>query len=123
MSNFKIDFFELMFLAEVCIPPTPIARAVFFENLSNIYYNQMSDDERKRAFEWITKKENFKLASHEEDCQLFYARFNPDNQYRVSCFYNGKREVHDCFKFNNKYHISKTTSICEEYIKSVEKFC
>ena len=53
MSEFKIDFFELMFLAEVCIPQVPIARAMFFENMSDTYYHQMSPDERIKAFEWI----------------------------------------------------------------------
>ena len=30
MSTFEIDFFELAILAEACIPPRPIARAMFW---------------------------------------------------------------------------------------------
>ena len=45
MSEFKIDFFELAFLAEACIPPVPIARAMFFADLSDKYYHQMTQEE------------------------------------------------------------------------------
>jgi hypothetical protein len=116
MSEFKIDFFELMFLAEACIPPRPIARAMFFQDMSDKYYHQMTDNERNRAFEWLTKNDYFKL--EEEDCHLFFARFNPKNQYKVSCFHHGKAQEIDCFRFNDKYHTSKNTSVNEEYIKS-----
>ena len=37
MSTFQIDFFELAFLAEACIPPVPIARASFFADLSDTF--------------------------------------------------------------------------------------
>ena len=32
----KISFKELIVLAEVCIPPVPIARYMFFDNLSDL---------------------------------------------------------------------------------------
>ena len=115
MSGFKIDFFELLFLAEVCIPPKPIARSVFFDNLSDKYYHQMSNDERVRFFEFLSPKLNMR----NDDCQHFYARFNPKNQYLVKTTYNGKTEEMIVYSFNDKYHISKDSSINEDYIDSV----
>lgn len=112
---FKIDFFELMFLAEVCIPPRPIARAMFWGNLCDVHYYAMSEEEKIRAFEWLQPK----LDLENEDCRLFFARFNPKNQYLVSCFHNGKAEEIQCFRFNEKYHTSKNQSVNEQYIKSV----
>ena len=33
-----IDFFEFSFLVESCIPPSPIARAYFWQNVIDKYY-------------------------------------------------------------------------------------
>lgn len=118
MSEFKIDFIEFVFLVEACLPPRPIARAMFFQEVSDKYYHQMTDNERNKLFAWLTRNPRFKMA--EEDCQVFYDRFNPKNQYRVRTLYNGKEEVTDCFAHKGQYHTSKTTSILEEYIQSVE---
>ena len=119
MSEFKIDFFELCFLAETCIPPRPIARAMFWDKLINEYYYQLSDDESDKLFEWICKNTYFDLFN--EECKWFYDRFNPDNQYQVKTFYEGNEELKNCFLHNGKYHISKTQSIYEKYIVSVTK--
>ena len=119
MSEFKIDFFELCFLAEACIPPRPIARAMFWDKLINQYYFQLSEDESDRLFEWMRKSSCFDLKN--EDCKWFYDRFNPDNQYRVKTLYDGKDDVKDCFLHDGKYYLNKTQSIYEKYIVSVTK--
>jgi len=33
MNKFEIEFDELCFLTEACIPPVPIARAMFWEDM------------------------------------------------------------------------------------------
>lgn len=119
MSKFTIDFFELLFLAEGCIPPRPIARAMFFQNMTDLYYSQMSEDERQRAFKWITEKDSFNLEN--EDCRVFFARFNPNNQYTVKTEFEGKKEIHTCFRYNDEYHISKSTRIEQKFIIDVTK--
>lgn len=119
MSKIEIDFFELAFLAETCIPPTPIARGVFWDRLINDIYHLLTDNERKRLFEWIIKNNRFD--KNNKDCQWFYARFNPQNQYEVSCFYKGKPDVIKAFLKDDLYWTNKTTSIIPEYIKLVTK--
>ena len=117
--KFSIDFFELSFLAEACIPPRPIARAMFWDKLIDEHYHQMLPSERNRLFSWITTNSSF--SKENEDCRLFYARFNPNNQYKVTCFHNGKAGEVDCFRFNEKYCTAKNRYINEEYITKVEK--
>lgn len=119
MSKFTIDFFELSFLAEACIPPRPIARSMFWYDLIDKHYNIMSVSERNRLFEWIQKNSNFDLKN--EDCQWFYDRFNPDNQFDVHTDFKKKKEVVECFKHNDKYYIKRNTFIAEEYIDRVDK--
>jgi hypothetical protein len=114
MSNFTIDFFELAFLVEACIPPRPIARSMFFDDVSDIHYHKMTKEERQRLFDWISPK----LDLENENCRYFYARFNPKNQYLLSCFYHRKTEEIECFRFDDRYHTSKNTFINPEYIKS-----
>lgn len=115
MSTFKIDFFELMFLAEVCIPKRPIARAMFWIDLCDKHYHTMSPDEREKAFEWLSPK----LDLDEEDCRYFFARFNPKNQYKIITTYKGKSETIMCFLFNEKYYTQKNKYICSDYIDMI----
>ena len=123
MSRFNIDFFEFSFLVEACIPPRPIARAMFWDDVIDKHYNTLTDNERGRLFEWINRNPCMQDGIEEgnEDCLLFNARFNPDNQYKVHTNYNDKLEVYDAFKLNDRYYIKKNTSIEDKYIVKVDK--
>jgi hypothetical protein len=118
MAQITIDFFELAFLAESCIPPRPIARSSFWHRLINEIHNQLSVNERERLFEIIVKNTFFDKEN--EECQWFYARFNPKNQFWVSCFHEGKASTIQCFRKDDSYWTSKTRFVNEQYIKSVE---
>jgi hypothetical protein len=114
---FFIDFFELMFLAESIIPPRPIARSKRFDNFSERHYHKMNENQRLQFFEHVQKCHGFNLEN--EQCRHFFARFNPKNQYLVSCFYNGKAEAIVCYMFDEKYRTEKNRFVNREYIKSV----
>ena len=116
-NKFVIDFFELAFLTEACLPPSPIARHCFFMNVIDKHYHKMNWEQRKHFFQWIGKKLNME---HEES-QIFYARFNPDNQFNVTTFYDGIKANVEAFLFKNKYWISSNKSVNDDYIESVEK--
>jgi hypothetical protein len=120
-GKYSIDFFELMFLAEACIPPVPIARGCFWKDLIDIHYNKMSQSEKKRAYQWISERENFKrsINNGDEDCKLFEARFNPDNQYKITVIYDEKISAHEAFLLDEEYHVNSKTRIDKEYIKEV----
>ena len=122
MSKFKIDFFELLFLAEACIPPSPIARATFWQNLTNVYYEQMTDNERSRLFSFMNRNEIYQESLlFQEDTQIFHARFDPNNQYLVKYNYNGEsREIHTFFR-NGKYWTFSTRLINEDFITEIIK--
>jgi hypothetical protein len=122
MSNFTIDFFELAFLAEACIPPNPIARTMFWQRLTNVYWEQMSEEERDRLFEWLNRNDNYKQSlEKEEETQIFHARFDPDNQYMVHTTMNGKDDVNRVFKYKDLYYVRSNSWITPEFITKVEK--
>jgi hypothetical protein len=124
MSTFQIEFFELACLAEACIPPRAIARAMFWQSLTDKYWYQLTEGERIHLFEWLQKSWVYEESlKKEEDTQEFHARFDPDNQYMVKTFYEGKEDAHQrAFKMGDRYYIKRNTWISEEYIVSVEKF-
>jgi hypothetical protein len=123
-KKFKIDFFELAFLVEACIPPVPIARGMLWDEVINEYYHQMTPEERIRLWEWLNKNHNYKyqLEKGNEEVEVFEARFNPDNQYRLVT----KEKTYDTFKIGEEYYIiyypgsRRTSIVLEEGIK-IEK--
>ena len=122
MSNFTIDFFELAFLAEACIPPNPIARTMFWQHLTDVYWEQMSEEEREHLFEWLNRNDNYKRSlEKEEETQIFHARFDPDSQYMVHTTMNGKDDVNRAFKYKDLYYVKRNSWITPEFITKVEK--
>ena len=123
MSTFTIDFFELAFLAEACIPPRPIARTYFWHNLTDRYWEQMTEGERIHLFEWLQKNNWYEESlAKEEDTQVFHARFNPDNQYMVKYDFQGDKNEKRAFKMGDRYYVGRNTWVAEEYITEVTKF-
>ena len=122
MSKFEIDFFELAFLAEACIPQVPIARAMFWQHLTDKYWDQMTEYERDQLFDWMNRNERYKesLEKH-EDTQVFHARFDPDNQYKVYTTFNRKDASYRTFKMNGLYYTKRNQWISPESITKVEK--
>lgn len=118
-NNFTIDFFELMFLSESVIPPNPIARSMCFDDFSEIHYHKMSENQRLQFFEHVKNCNGFSLQN--EQCRHFFARFNPKNQYLVSCFHNGKAEEIQCYMFDEEYRTSKNRFANRDYIKSITR--
>lgn len=123
MSKFTIDFFELAFLGEACIPPKPIARTMFWQDLTNKYWHQMTEGERIHLFEWINRNSWYQESLEKEDDTItFHARYNPDNQYMVNTLHEGKEEEHRAFKMGDRYYVGTTTFITEECITKTTKF-
>jgi hypothetical protein len=116
-KKFVIGFFELMFLTEACLPQSTIARNTFFMDVIDAHYHKMNWEQRKHLFTWIGKKLNMEY----EESQIFYARFNPDNQFNLNTSYQGKKENVEAFLLNGNYYISSSQRVNNDYIKSVEK--
>ncbi len=116
-NRFSIDFFEFSFLVEACIPPVPIARGAFWEDVINKYYYVLTQDERNELFKWITGHFNFD--KNNNDCLLFKARFDPKNQYIVK-IKGDVKEVKECFMWGGNYHTAINKYINPEKIIEVK---
>lgn len=126
-KQFSIDFTEFCFLIEACIPSRPIAKSMFWDEVINDYYHQMTNGQRKKIFNWINRNMHFEeaLKKGNKQCIAFNARFNPENQYLVHYTYDGKKDSVKCFKIDNtyyiEYHLSRNEYISNIFIDKVEK--
>ena len=129
MSNFTIDHFAYSVLLEACIPQTPIGRASIWKNAIDKTYFLMSFEEREKLFNWIQLNPRFNLENN--DCKVFYDRYNPDNQYVIT-YEDSTTKVDckvDCFAFKHKspfdnqehYYTSSDTYIADDYVTKVKK--
>jgi hypothetical protein len=119
-KKFKIDFFEFSFLVEACIPEQPIARSMFWDEVINVYYHEMTKDERVKLYKWINRNFQFEkeLNKGNKQCIAFNARFNPDNQYLVHYTFNDKKDTVECFKIGDTYYTEYYTSR-QQYISNI----
>lgn len=122
-ESFIIDFYELGFLAQACIPPKPIARSMFWLRLIDVIYYQLTENQRKSLYEWLLKSINdkFEDGKYHSDVNLFINRYNPNNQYIVKTNYNGKEEITECFYDDDKYKTKSNTYIAKEYIIDIKR--
>jgi hypothetical protein len=122
-QRFKIDFFEFSFLVEACIPPRPIARAMFWDNVINEYYHELTHDERARLHEWVNRNPSMQhaLEHNNEDAIEFNLRYDPNNQYEVRTEYEGKEKIVKAYKGGDSYYIAINKSISPEFIKEVNR--
>ncbi len=89
----------------------------FIEATCDGAYGKMTKHQREFLFEFVRQHHDFDTEN--DSCRLFYARFDPANQYEVECFHEGKMQVVDCFLWKGRYHLSSTDGIAEECIKLV----
>lgn len=122
-QRFEIDYFEFCFLVEACIPPRPIARAYFWQKVIDKYYYELTQNERDRLFEWVNRHTSMEegIKNNNEDCLLFNARYDKNNQYLVHYKYNGVEDVKEAFLWKKDYYIAKNTLINNDYIVKIEK--
>lgn len=121
--RFPIDFFLFSFLVEACIPPRPIARAMFWQDVIDTHYHTLTENERVRLFEWTNRCYGMEegIKNGNEDCLVFNARFDPNNQYKIHTTFGGENKITEAFSWQGRYHTSINTSINEDYITKVEK--
>lgn len=122
-DTFSIDFFELIYLAEACICPGTIGRAMFWDKLVDTHFFALNKEQRMRMFESINRHALFQdgLACGNEHCILFNARFDPSNQFLVKTMYEGNEGEHKAFLLDGKYHTDKSTCISKDFIVEVKQ--
>lgn len=97
--QFQIDFWSLVKLVENILDSKNILGSSIMEQTIDEFYFEMNNHQRKNMFEIISKNDRFDLSKKEH--QLFYARYNPNNQYIV---FTEQGQI-DCFKHDGKFKV------------------
>jgi hypothetical protein len=92
-------------------------KATALDLLIEEHYHKLSAKERRDLYEQVVRLPFFSLKN--ESCQLFSARYNPKNQFRVRVDFNGAGETYECFKFGDMFHTGKQLVINKNYIREV----
>lgn len=118
-QKIEIDYFYFTVLTSVCIPPCPPMRYDFWYKVIDVYYDILEPQERAHLYDTIIRCSVF--TDKNEDCALFAARYNPDNQYMVSATDGLQSRTLPCFKWKDKYYTKSNMNIVPEYITKIEK--
>lgn len=119
MQNFTIDFFELLFLAETCIPPVPIARTMFWRKLIDEHHDAMT--ERQRSDFLAAMMKNPRFDTGKQDCRQLFCRYARQHQYRVKIDTGSTKGEFFTYFFNGLHYINREAWLPEKYIVSKEK--
>ena len=119
-----LDIHEMFYLLESCLRGSHLRSSTILRYVDD-WYNLLSPSQRHKLYEWtliLVYYGEFKIRS--EACgadRIFMARYNPDNQYRVTVSDGVNTETVEAFKLDGRYWIKSNRVCAEEYIKNVEK--
>ena len=119
----ELDIFELSFLIEACLPPKPIARAMFFDRVIDEIYHELTVKDRALILKWAQRSMDGRYSDNTSDPQYleFVARYDAGNQYLVKGELKGKTEEIEAYLFNGEYKTTRQSFVRPDAIVSVEK--
>lgn len=130
----NLDFFEMCCLLESCFRGSYLRTPIIYRFVDE-FYVWFSPEDRKNLHDWIVRDiYDGKFEPRSQLCgadRVFMARYNPDNQYRVSVREpvrqgNGKNVAaviweRPVFLLDGKYYVNSKTYIDNESIIGITK--
>lgn len=119
-----LDIFEMHYLLESCLRGSHLRSSTILKYVDD-WYSLLSTSQRQCLYEWTLRLVyNGEFKIRPETCgadRIFMARYNPDNQYRVTVSDGENTETVEAFKLDGRYWIKSNRRCEEEYIKGIEK--
>lgn len=86
------------------------------------YWHGMSEETRRETFDhWVSTPDFRDMLEQDENVKIFFARFNPDNQFTVNTELYSTVNKHRAFKWKDRYHVGSLGKLNQDYITDVEK--
>ena len=124
LMKVKLDIFEMYYLLESCFRGSHLRSGTIVRFVDE-WYGLFTPQQRKSLRDWILRDVYYGKFERRPSCcgedEIFMARYDPDNQYRVKTLFDGKEEIHEAFLRDGRYYTKSNRFIAEEYIISVEK--
>lgn len=116
---FYITFHELVLITKTTTSSTDLASRKFFESVIDKHYQNMSNVQREHMFDVVTNLLHFDIKNLLN--QIFYARFDPQNQYQVSYLEDGKKISKRTFLRDGKHYYNSIEFIYPDTIVSADR--
>ena len=121
--KYEIDIFEFMKLAEHCFYSRTGVSVSFIDKAIKSYHDMPEND--KERMNILVKQMNKDLFIRnnalDERQGKFLARFDADNQYKVTVGKGKQRETRDMYLYNERYWDNVNTYAPKENIVKIEK--
>jgi len=122
MKRFKIDFFQLEKLIEASWSASTILQFCVLQELIDLHYYDMSDNEKKAIHSFFETKMNFERQLYNADTDVIrekiIARFDLNNQY----FLKGENQKFLYFKYKEKFWKNSIQFISASEVVESESF-
>ncbi|WP_298108047.1 hypothetical protein [uncultured Bacteroides sp.] len=119
-----LDLDEMFYLLEACLRGSHL-RSMTIRRFVDEWYGLFTTKQRCELYKWILRliyNDDFKPLPRccGQDI-VFMARYNPDNQYRVTVSDGTKTETVEAFKLDGRYWVKSNRCCAEECITKIEK--
>ncbi len=121
--KYSIDIYEFMKLAELCFYSQTGVSICFIDRAIDEYHNMPVFDKQKMKILRDQLLRNLDLTDKKlnERQEKFLARYDPDNQYKVTVRFEGKEETRYMYMYKGRYLDGKSTFAPKENIHEVIK--
>jgi hypothetical protein len=108
-----IDYFEYLVLIDTSWCDSTILRSSILQKTIDVWYDKLNADQRKGVYVYLKRKE-----CDQNIHDQILARYNPDNQFKVTVNYKGDVSTIDCYSFEGHFYKNRTSFVADEYIVS-----
>lgn len=120
----ELDIFEMYYLLESCLRGSHLRSGTILRFVDDWFELFPKEQREKLYYDTLRLIYDNNFVPCTQCCgadTVFMARYNPDNQYRVTVSDGRETMTVDSFKMNNKYYVKSNRFCAEEYIKKIEK--
>lgn len=120
----ELDMFEMYCLLESCIRGSHLRSGTILRFVDDWYELFTKEQREKLYYDTLRLIYDNNFVPCDSCCgadTVFMARYNPDNQYRVTVSDGRETKTVNAFKMNNKYYVKSNRFCAEEYINKIEK--
>ena len=120
----ELDIFEMYYLLESCLRGSHLRSGTILLFVDDWFELFPKEQREKLYYDTLRLIYDNNFIPFTQCCgadTVFMARYNPDNQYRVTVSDGSQTETVDAFLLNGKYYIKSRRFCPKEYIKKIEK--
>lgn len=119
-----LDIFEMHYLLESCLRGSHLRSSTILKYVDD-WYSLQSPSQRQCLYDWTLRLVyDGEFKQRPAACgadRIFMARYNPDNQYRVTVSDGVKTKTVEAFKLDGRYWVKSNRCCAEECITKIEK--